>query len=264
MAPLVSVIIPTKNEAKNIAHCLKSIKTQSYGNIEIIVIDNFSKDKTIDIARKFTSNYYKHGNERSTQRNFGVKKSKGLYLLFIDADMNLTTNCLAQALKLCRKPNTIAAFIEKSKGNNFWEKSVAFERNLYQKEKILAGARLFPRKLFQKIGGFDEDLIAGEDWDITIRAQKTGAKLVFSKYPIIHQENIKNLSKFFKKKAYYSKNMLLYAKKHPEEFKKQSALGNRLKFYLKNWPYFLKNPIHAAGFIFLKTKVWYDWKTLKK
>src|SRR3990167_624091 len=227
MAPLVSIIIPTKNEAKNIAHCLKSIKNQNYKNIEIIVVDNFSKDKTIDIARKFTSNCYRHGNERSTQRNFGAKKSKGQYLLFIDADMELTPNCLAASVKEIQKENKIIAFIEQSKGNNFWEKSVSFERNLYQKEKVLAGA------------------------------------LLFSKYDIIHQENIPNLSKFFQKKAYYSKNILLYAKKHPLEFKKQSAFANRLKFYLKNWPYFLKDPFHAAGFIFLKTKVWYDWKTLK-
>src|SRR3990167_4140547 len=228
MAPLVSIIIPTKNEAKNIAHCLKSIKNQNYKNIEIIVVDNFSKDKTIDIARKFTSNCYRHGNERSTQRNFGAKKSKGQYLLFIDADMELTPNCLAASVKEIQKENKIIAFIEQSKGNNFWEKSVSFERNLYQKEKVLAGARLFSKVLFKKIGGFGEDLIAGEDWDITIRAQRAGAKLLFSKYDIIHQENIPNLSKFFQKKAYYSKNILLYAKKHPLEFKKQSAFANRL------------------------------------
>ncbi|MFH7873662.1 MAG: glycosyltransferase, partial [Candidatus Aenigmatarchaeota archaeon] len=48
--PLVSIIIPTYNSEKTLAKCLESIKNQSYKNIEIIVVDRFSKDKTAEIA----------------------------------------------------------------------------------------------------------------------------------------------------------------------------------------------------------------------
>ena len=106
MAPLVSIIIPTHNEQKNIEDCLKSVKDQNYNNFEIIVVDNFSKDNTLKIAKIFTRKYYLMGKERSAQRNFGAKKSKGSYLLFLDADMRLTPNCLAQAVKNIQQTNT--------------------------------------------------------------------------------------------------------------------------------------------------------------
>jgi glycosyltransferase involved in cell wall biosynthesis len=56
--PLVSVIIPTKNSAKTIEKCLKSVKDQTYKNIEIIVVDNFSTDGTYEIAKKYTEKVY--------------------------------------------------------------------------------------------------------------------------------------------------------------------------------------------------------------
>ena len=52
--PRVSIVITTKNEEKNIENCLLSIKEQTYSNIEIILVDNNSKDKTIEIALNFT------------------------------------------------------------------------------------------------------------------------------------------------------------------------------------------------------------------
>ncbi len=65
--PLVSVTITTKNEEKNIENCLKSILEQSYKNIEIIVVDNNSTDKTKEIALKYT-------------QKCGMKKGKYYYL----------------------------------------------------------------------------------------------------------------------------------------------------------------------------------------
>ncbi len=71
---LVSVIVTTKNEEKNIANCLKSIKGQSYPQekIQIIVVDNNSSDSTTKIAKRFTDKVYNKGPERSAQRNYGI------------------------------------------------------------------------------------------------------------------------------------------------------------------------------------------------
>jgi glycosyltransferase involved in cell wall biosynthesis len=79
--PLVSIIITTKNEEKNIGNCLESIlrniELKDYRNIEIIVVDNNSTDQTKEIARKYTKKVYKFGPERSAQRNLGAKKARG-------------------------------------------------------------------------------------------------------------------------------------------------------------------------------------------
>lgn len=261
---LISIIIPALNEAKNIEKCLKSCQKQSYKNIEIVVIDNFSTDNTYQIAKKYTKNCFQKGDERSKQRNFGAKKAKGKYLLFLDADMQLTKNCLTDAINTLKDKNTVIAFPEISIGQNFWEKSISLERNLYQKEKVLQGARFFPKSLFLKLNGYDPNLIAGEDWDITIRAQKANnVKLIISKSPIVHTENIPNLSRFIKKKAYYSKNIHLYAKKHPHQFKLQSSFKIRVGIYLKNWRLLATHLHHTIGFLFLKALIWFDW-SLKK
>ena len=74
--PLVSVIVTTKNEEKNIANCLKSIKNQTYKNIEIIVVDNNSDDRTKEIAGKYTDKVFNHGPERSALRNLGAEREK--------------------------------------------------------------------------------------------------------------------------------------------------------------------------------------------
>ena len=64
--PLVSVIITTKNEEKHIENLLQSIKRQTYKNIEIILVDNYSTDRTREIARKYTDKIYLKGPERSS------------------------------------------------------------------------------------------------------------------------------------------------------------------------------------------------------
>ena len=86
--PLVSVIIATRNESANIERIIKSLTSQTYSNIEIIVVDNGSSDNTQELARKFLSrdnvlhlpDYVDLSNVknfRGAQVNFGVYKSNG-------------------------------------------------------------------------------------------------------------------------------------------------------------------------------------------
>jgi glycosyltransferase involved in cell wall biosynthesis len=74
--PLVSVIIPTFNSEKYIEKCLQSVKSQTYGYIEIIVVDKNSIDKTPEIAERYASKVLLRGPERSTQRNHGAVNAK--------------------------------------------------------------------------------------------------------------------------------------------------------------------------------------------
>ena len=85
---LVSVIITTKNEETHIDKCLLSIMEQTYSPIEIIVVDNYSSDRTQEIAFQFTNKVFNKGPERSAQRNFGMTEiAHGKHVMFLDADM---------------------------------------------------------------------------------------------------------------------------------------------------------------------------------
>lgn len=94
---MISAVVLTKNEAKDIEKCLKTL---TWCN-EIVVIDDYSTDNTVKIAQKYTQTIYKHNlnNNFSAQRNFGLQKAKGEWVLFIDADEEVTKNLKDEILK---------------------------------------------------------------------------------------------------------------------------------------------------------------------
>ena len=71
--PVVSIIVTTRNEEKKIGACLESILQQSMLPLEMIVVDNFSEDKTTVIAQEYGAKVFQLGPERSAQRNYGVE-----------------------------------------------------------------------------------------------------------------------------------------------------------------------------------------------
>src|SRR3989338_4934328 len=97
--PLVSVIIPCYVPGKSIEKILKSIKKQTYKNVEIICVDAITRpDKMIKpIVRKY-GKYLLYGPERSNQRNFGAKNAKGEYFMFIDQDTILSDNIIEECV----------------------------------------------------------------------------------------------------------------------------------------------------------------------
>ena len=99
--PKVSIIIPTLNSEAVINNCLASIKKQNYPNFEIIIIDNGSSDKTIDIASKYTKYiYYNPIKSAEASKAFGLKKANGVYIALIDSDNILpSSNWLSQMIK---------------------------------------------------------------------------------------------------------------------------------------------------------------------
>lgn len=100
MSPLVSIIIPTRNSARTLETCLLSIQNQSYPNIEIIVVDNFSTDGTYEIANKYAQKSYQKGPERTEQKNHGIEQASGEYVCFIDSDMELTSQVIQSCVHL--------------------------------------------------------------------------------------------------------------------------------------------------------------------
>ncbi len=86
----ISVIIPAYNSEEFITLCLNSIMSQTYKNIEIIVVDDCSKDNTVKIVKKLSKRIKVFSTKRNSKqgkaRNIGIQNSTGDYLLFVDAD----------------------------------------------------------------------------------------------------------------------------------------------------------------------------------
>jgi len=255
--PLVSIIIPTKNEERNIGRCLGAIFGQTYPKkqLEVIIVDNFSKDRTTEIAKKFPVSFFQKGPERNVQRDYGVAKSQGKYLMFIDADMELEKNLIREAVEKCEKKNYDALVLpEHGAGKGFWAKCQALEKEACLGDELLEAPNRFIKKtVYEKVGGYDKDLIVGEDFDLGDRIFKAGFKVGRTESFINHYEKA-SLWHLLKKKYYYGKEM-------PKYFRKSGTIGirrfNLFRFaFFRNWKLFVRDPVHGAGLIFMKTTQW--------
>jgi glycosyltransferase involved in cell wall biosynthesis len=227
--PLVSVIIPTKNSGHTILSCLLSIRAQSYNNIEIITVDNLSKDNTREIAKQFGLTVLK-GPERSAQRNFGAKLSKGDYLLFVDSDMELTHSLISDCVKKMNDGYDAIIIPELNLGSGFFAKVRALERSVYENDDSIESARFLRRSVFNSVQGYDETLTGPEDFDLQSNVLTSGFMIGRIQSKIIHHEENLKLVSHLRKKMYYSKSYKAYALKHPQEAKHQFGLSRALKY----------------------------------
>jgi len=227
---LVSVIVTTKNEEKNIENCLRSIKNQTFKNCELIIVDNFSIDKTAELAQKYEAEVYFKGNERSAQRNYGAQVSRGKYLIYLDADMILSSHVIEECVARCERDDIDALYIpERILGHGFWIKVRDFERSFYT-GTVIDAVRFIRKDLFERIGGFDESLIGPEDWDFDKRVKQFG-KVGAVAASLYHNEGRFDLTKYLNKKEYYSKSMDKYIRKwgkNDPEIRRQLGLEYRL------------------------------------
>jgi glycosyltransferase involved in cell wall biosynthesis len=257
--PLFSVIVTSKNESEHIEICLKSIKDQDYRNVEIILVDNYSTDETVKLAKKYTTKIFQKGPERSAQRNFGANKSKGKYLLFLDGDMALEKDLIKKAVeKLEKNESLVGLYLPLVwQGQHWLIRLKNFERSFYD-QTVLDAVRIVKKSAFNKLGGFDKNLFAGEDWDFNQRL-KTLGPIGWVSPKIIHLEDkYISLFNYLKKVIYYSPNMDKYLKKwgrsYPE-VKKQFSLYYRLVgvfFEQGKWKQVFQNPHLYLGVIVLK------------
>ena len=210
----ISFIIPCYNEEKNIGHVLNSIKPMErlFGSqFEVIVIDNGSSDNGPTIAQHLGAKVYRsHAQTVAGVRNDGVHKSSGELLIFIDADVLLTsnwfnniervvdyifTNTLTITGSHCEVPDSLGGTLKP------WYELVGKDtRNTH----LGSGHMLMHKSLFTKIGGFDKSLKSGEDFDLCERAKKIGAEIKINPaLKVYHLGYPSNLSQFFKRELWH-------------------------------------------------------------
>ena len=230
--PLISVVITTKNEERNLPDCLAALDAQTIprDSFEVIVVDNASSDRTKEIALAGADLFLEKGPERSAQRNFGVESASAPLVVYLDADMRLSENVLAECLEVFKDPSVAGLYIpEEVVGSGYWIKVRNFERSFYDATPI-DGIRGVRKELFLKLGGFDLSLCGPEDWDLNIRMKELGElKLITS--GLRHDEGAFKWGRYLKKKKYYSASLAAYREKWPgnEDVKKQfSFSSNRL------------------------------------
>lgn len=161
----VSIVIPAYNEEKYIGKCLDSLLKQTYNDIEIIVIDDGSKDRTLEILKGYEKKYKnikiltQNHKGPGLARNFGAKNSKGEILIFVDADMEFDKDYVKILTEPILKGEAIGTshrFEYIANLNNIWARCWSIKK-IEESKDIKTGIifRALKRSEFLKVGGFD-------------------------------------------------------------------------------------------------------------
>lgn len=181
---IISVVIPAYNAEKTIQETIESVLNQTFKDFEIIVINDGSTDSTLTLVSQINDpriqiySYQNSGAPKS--RNRGFEHSKGLYIAFLDADDIWVNNKLELQLKALENNSQAAVayswtdYIDQS--GKFLQSGthLTFNDNVYPDllvQNFLENGSnpLIRREAFANINGFDESLLAGQDWDLYIR-----------------------------------------------------------------------------------------------
>jgi len=256
LKPIVSVIVPTKNSYNTLGSCLESIKNQTYTKIETVVVDNFSSDNTPIVAKKYTKKFYSKGPERSPQRNYGVSKAIGKYVVIIDSDMNLSPGVIQECVEVMESNLALAGIIipEESFGEGFWAQCKKLERSFYVGVPYMEAARFFKKSDYESTGGYNETMVSGEDWDLSQRIEQLGALGRVASY-IYHDEGHISLWKSVSKKFYYAEKFAQYkeSSKSADKIIRQTSIVGRYRLFLSKPKKLFRKPLLGTGMLFMKT-----------
>ncbi len=203
--PLISVIIPCRNEEKFISGCLDSILNQNYpmDRIEVIVVDGMSDDRTIDIVGDYVKRFKNIKIIKNEKRitpvamNIGIKNAIGEYIVIINAHSMIDKNFLVNGIKYMKSTGATAVG---GRLNTIVDSKTIFSEAIplavdsifgaggkrYRKSEIEGFVNdtlpycIYNRDVFEKYGMIDEDLIRGQDAEFNYRIIRMGGKIYYT------------------------------------------------------------------------------------
>jgi glycosyltransferase involved in cell wall biosynthesis len=246
--PLVSVIIPTYNSQQFLEACLASVATQTYTNLEIIVVDNHSTDQTLAIAKKFTPHVYTQGPERSAQVNYGVAKATGEYVYKVDSDFILDPQVVQQCIAKMNEGFDAAVVHNTPDETISWIAKIRkFEVDMYKYDLTHSSARFVKKSVYQAIGGFNEAITAGEDYDFQNKLNRAHYRTGFIDAEALHKGEPTKLWPHLVKYYEYGKDFVNYKAENAKESKAQLSFTRSV--YVRHRAKFLRRPLMAITFL---------------
>jgi biofilm PGA synthesis N-glycosyltransferase PgaC len=267
--PLVTVIVPAYNEEKAIGKTVEALLRLSYPNKEIIIVDDGSTDRTLEVARSYAKGdpvrvVTKSNGGKWDALNIGIKESKGKFIVCIDADTLLDQNAIQRLIKHFNDPKiaAVAGNVKVGNRSGVLTKLQALEYvvgiNLYRRsEAHLQNVTIVPgpigafrASVLKEIGLFEGDTFA-EDADITIRILKSGYKTEFEARAFGYTEAPKSMTSLAKQRYRWYRGGLQVLSKHKDmTFNKKYGRSGTLVM-----PWTIFNSIIFPWFMFF-TLMW--------
>ena len=218
---LISIILPTFNRGDYyLKKAILSVVNQTYKNWELIIIDNFSKDNTVEVVERFDDKRIKFFQINNCgiiakSRNYGIKKSSGDYIAFLDSDdywhkdkLKICYNILHKSDYYCICHGETWLYPNKFQATSTYgpEEKFNFINLLTKGNCVSLSAVVIHKKIIRDVGYFDEsnEIVTAEDYDYWIRISKKNFKFLFINnqlgYYVIH-ENSESSNIFYNSKA---------------------------------------------------------------
>ncbi len=246
---LVSVVIPTLNSESTLERCLQSVRAQTYGPLEVLVLDGGSRDNTMTIGRAMGASVHSlPGLGMAAATNRGIQLSRGNYLLRLDSDVLLSPTTIEECVSVSRQLNldALCVYWAPDPSVSYWARVKRFEAECYRADLFPRGARFFRRQVIEAIGGFNPDLVTGEDYDVYNRLVARGFRVGRIKSVDTHIGEPRNLAELIQKNYRYGMSVVRYLKTHPE--KSLSQLGPPVASITKCWREFARQPFMLVGY----------------
>jgi len=248
---LVSVVVPTRNNERTIEACLTSVRRQTHPAVELIVVDNSSEDSTWSVAQRLADQVVLAGPERSAQRNKGIELARGEWVLWLDSDMVLPPETIAQALSTAKSTGALGiALPERTVGSGFWTSCRALERQCYLDDPLLHNPRLIRREILVGDGGFALSMSGPEDADLRLRMRAAGAPIELGSVLVDHDEGRLTVRSVMEKRYYYGRSLPAFADRHDGAAAQQGRAVTRS--YVRNRRLLARHPITAVGMLGLR------------
>lgn len=214
MNPIISFVIPVFNDEKNIGRCLRSIR-HLHGpedQYEVLILDNGSTDPTPQIIRELGFEFKViPGVHVSALRNQGAAMARGTFLAFVDSDVELSPDWIPNGLAGFEDETVVATGcfpaipVDATWVQKAWD---VHQRGRLGKSEPQVIAWLpsmnliVRRKVFELIGGFNEQLETAEDVDLCYRLGQFGKILCVPKMEAIHWGEAPDLATFWRKEVW--------------------------------------------------------------
>jgi succinoglycan biosynthesis protein ExoA len=236
---LVTVVIPAFNEEESIERCLRSIQDQHHTNLQILVVDGDSEDRTVEIVHRLAQEDPRIELIRNPDRiipkalNLAVEAARSRWLVRIDAHAHVLPEFVSLAVEHLRSgewggvggrkdgiggaPDGDA--IAAAMASKFGVGGSTYHHGTTVRtvEHIPFGA--YPVDVIRELGGWDENMRVNQDFEFDYRVRQSGRNLLFDPALVIRWENRRTIADLFKQYRRYGRGKVKVARKHPESLR---------------------------------------------
>lgn len=238
--PLVSVVIPVYNMEELLEETLDSVLSSDYPNFEVIVMDDGSKDRSLEIAESYKSRYenvrvYTQANSGvATARNHAISRAGGVYILPVDADNRISKELIHSAVDILESDPEVKVVCPRAEffGDRSGEWVLPpFSLSLLARKNMMDTCAVYRKSEWERIGGYCAEIVAREDWEFWISMLKDGGKVVklpeIGLFYRVREQSKRVTDRLLKKHVIDVLN-----RRHPDFFERE--LGGPLR-YQRSW-----------------------------